>query len=419
MIQTTTLENGIRVITDTNSQADSVSLGVWVNVGARYETADINGISHMLEHMAFKGTTTRSAFEISKEIEDVGGIINAYTGKDMTAYYVRVLKEHQSLGLDIIADIVQHSTMDKAELEKEKGVIVQEINMQNDTPDDLVFDYFSETAYPQQALGRAILGTADIVRSISSEQLLDYMHTQYTANRLIISASGALNHEAFTEACRKKFTAIATHTGKDPEKARYTGGEKRVLKPHEQVNLVLGFEGFSYTHPDYYAGSILSGILGGGMSSRLFQEIREKRGLVYSIYAFNSPEADTGIFGVYAGTGEKEVVELMPVLCDELVSMADNITDEEINRSKARLKARVLMRAENISSHAEMNAIDMITHRRCVSKEEVIQKIEGVQKHDLERIAKQILATPVSFSVLGPIKEVMPFDEIKKRIQGK
>ena len=417
MLKTTTLSNKIRIITDSHDTAESVSLGVWVSVGARYETKELNGISHMLEHMAFKGTTTRSSFEISKEIEDVGGFINAYTGKNMTAYYVRVLKEHQEKGLDIIADILQNSVMDKEELAKEKGVIIQEINMQNDTPDDLVFDLFNEVAYPNQPLGRAILGTCDTVRSISSEQLLDYMHSQYTTDRVIISASGAINHEDFVAACEKKFTSFKNHKMPKAKKATYKGGEKRVIKPNAQVNLVLGFESCPYTDDSYYTTKILSSILGGGMSSRLFQEIREKRGLVYSIYAFNSAETDTGIFGVYAGTGEKEVKELLPVLCDELVKLPHTITDEEIDRAKARLKANILMRYENISSHAEMNAIDTILFNRVVPKEEVIEKILSVKKSDLEKVAASIIKGTPTLSALGPIAEVMPLDGIAERLK--
>ncbi len=417
MIQTATLSNGIRVITENTDRADSVSLGVWVSVGARYETAEINGISHCLEHMAFKGTNTRSAFDISKEIEDVGGIINAYTGRDMTAYYVRVLKEDCALGLDIITDIVQHSVMNKDELEKEKGVIIQEINMQNDTPDDLVFDYYSATAYPKQPLGRAILGTVDTVRSIDSQKLLDYMHTQYTTDRMIVSASGAVNHDEFVAACERKLTSVSTHTMHPAVPATYVGGEKRVIKPHEQVNIVFGFEGLSYNHPDYYTGSVLAAILGGGMSSRLFQEIREKRGLVYSIYAFNSPEIDTGTFGIYAGTGEKEVAELMPVLCDELVKLPDSLTDAEINRAKTRFRASILMRQENFSRHAEINAVDMIIHGRLVPKTEIIEKVNAITMADLQRVAKTLLSQKPTLSALGPISNVMSYDEIVSRLK--
>ena len=418
MINTTILKNGMRVVTDSDMSADTVSLGVWVAVGARFETPEIGGISHVLEHMAFKGTTTRSAFQIAEEIESVGGIINEYTGKDMTAYYVKVLKEDLNLGLDVIADILQHSQMDPKELAKEQGVIVQEINMQNDAPDELVFDYLAERAFPDQPLGRPILGTADVVRSITSEQLKNYMHTQYTGDRMIISASGCVDHAAFVQLCEKAFTEIGVRPVSKEEPALYVGGDYRVDKKNEQVNLILGFEGVSYTDPDYYAASVLSSIFGGGMSSRLFQEIREKRGLVYSIYSFNSPETDTGIFGIYAGTGEKEVAELLPVLCDEILRLPDSLKEDEIKRAKARLKARILMRMETISAHAEMNAVDMIIHGRVVPKEETIADIEAVDRTALQRMAHRLFSSKPTLAALGPIKHVMSYEEIRTKLKN-
>lgn len=418
MIKTTTLSNGMRVVTDSSQAAETISLGVWVSVGARFETPDIGGISHVLEHMAFKGTDKRSAFQIAEEIEAVGGVMNAYTGKDMTAYYVKVLKEDLALGLDIIADILQNSKMDKDELAKEQGVIVQEINMQNDTPDELVFDYLASQAFPDQPLGRPILGTAENVRSITSQKLLTYMHEQYTANRMIISASGRIDHDEFVQMCEYAFTKIGNHPTQKELPGTYVGGDKRVQKDNEQVNLILGFNGLSYTDKDYYAASVLSSIFGGGMASRLFQEIREKRGLVYSIYSFNSPETDTGIFGIYAGTGEKEVTELMPVLCDEILALPTNIHEAEIKRAKARLKARILMRMENISSHAEINAIDMIIHGRVVPKEETIAAIDKVDLAALKRVAHRIFSSQPTLAALGPIKNVMAYDEVISRLKN-
>lgn len=416
MLQIKKLQNGIRVVIDSNPKTESISLGVWISVGARYETKEINGISHVLEHMAFKGTTTRSAFDISKEIEDVGGIVNAYTGKDMTAYFVKVLKKDWSLGLDIISDILQNSLMDKEELSREQGVIIQEINMSNDTPDDLIFDLYSQTAYPDQPLGRTILGTPENVRSITSQKLLDYMHTQYTADRLIISVAGDINVDEFIDACNRLFTKISTNKGKSAEPAHYVGGEIRKQKANEQVNLILGFEGFGYTDKNYYTVALLASVFGGGMSSRLFQEIREKRGLVYSIYAFNSPEKDTGTFGVYAGTGEKEVAELLPVLCDEINNLADTLNDVEITRAKNRAKARILMRSENWSNHAEGNAVDMIIHGRVVPDTESIQKIDAVTKEDMSKLAHQIFSKKPTLAALGPIGQVMAYDDVLKRL---
>ena len=416
MLQIRSLKNGIRVIVDSNPKTESISLGVWVAVGARFETPEINGISHVLEHMAFKGTTTRSAFDISREIEDVGGIVNAYTGKDMTAYYVKVLKKDWPMGLNIISDILQNSVMDGEELAREKGVIIQEINMNNDTPDDLIFDLYHATAYPDQPLGRTILGKPENVRAVTSQKLLDYMHRQYTTDRLIISVSGDIDADTFVSACESAFTKISTTHGTAAEPASYRGGDIRKAKENEQVNLILGFEGCSYKDKDYYTAALLASVFGGGMSSRLFQEIREKRGLVYSIYAFNSPETDTGTFGIYAGTGEKEVSELLPVLCDEINRLSDTITDDELLRAQNRAKARILMRSENFSSHAESNAIDMIIYDRVVPDEETIAQIDAVTIKDLSKLAKRLFAGRPTLASLGPIDRVAPYDDILKRL---
>ena len=416
MIQVHRLSNGIRVVTDPKADAASISLGVWVAVGARFESPEINGISHVLEHMAFKGTTTRTAFDISREIEDVGGIVNAYTGKDMTAYYVKVLKQDWRLGLDIISDILQNSVMDADELSREQGVIIQEINMSNDTPDDLIFDLYNQTAFPDQPLGRTILGLPENVRAVTGKKLLDYMHTQYTTDRLIISVAGDIDVPAFIQACEASFTRFSTAKGTLAEPAHYAGGEIRRKKDNEQVNLILGFEGCAYTDSDYYTAALLASIFGGGMSSRLFQEIREKRGLVYSIYAFNSPEADTGTFGVYAGTGAQEVVELLPVLCDEINRLPDTLTEDELIRAKNRAKARLLMRSENHGSHAESNAVDMIIYGRVVPDAETIERIDSVTISDLSRLARRIFAGRPTLASLGPVDRVAPYDDILKRL---
>ncbi|MDY6407712.1 MAG: pitrilysin family protein [Pseudomonadota bacterium] len=416
MIEVRLLKNGIRVIIDSNPRCESVSMGVWVAVGARFETPDINGISHVLEHMAFKGTTSRSAFDISREIEDVGGIVNAYTGKDMTAYYVKVLQKDWKLGLNIISDILQNSVMDGTELKKEQGVIIQEINMNNDTPDDLIFDLYNQTAYPDQPLGRTILGSPENVRSITSQKLLDYMHGQYTTNRLIISVSGNINADDFMDECEQNFTQIMSARSEKPAPARYVGGDIRQVKTNEQVNLILGFEGCSYADKDYYAAALLASVFGGGMSSRLFQEIREKRGLVYTIYAFNAPETDTGTFGIYAGTGETEVAELLPVLCDEINKLSDTLTEDEIIRAKNRAKARILMRAENWSTHAESNATDMIIYNRVVPDDETVQQIEAVTQEQMQALAKRIFMQKPTLATLGPVHKVPDYESVVSRL---
>ena len=417
MIKISTLDNGIRVMTDSSKSAESVKLGVWVKCGSRCETEQQNGISHVLEHMAFKGTKKRTAFEISSAIEDVGGFINAYTDLFTTAYHVHVLKNDIALGLDIIADILQNSTMNPKELAKEKGVITQEINMINDNPRNVIWDFFNQTAYPDQPIGRPIIGNEKNVLSFSSKQLLDYIHTQYTPDRMVISASGAVEHNQFLEECKKLFLGIKP--GKAPAvlPAKYVGGDFRKIRPDEQINLLLGFKGIDLFDKDYYVAKLLSMILGGGMSSRLNQEIREKRGLVYSVYTYNCSKSDTGEFIIYAGTGEKEVKELMPVLCDEIVHFADKIDPSEIQRAKACLLSSQLMHRENILSHAEANAYDLLFRNRVRTAKEIIKAIKSVTAEQVQALAKQIFSGKPTFATIGPVKNVMTYEDICNRLK--
>ena len=418
MINITTLKNGIRVVTEDIASAQTVSLGTWVGVGSRYEARSENGISHFLEHMAFKGTTTRSALKIAQEIENVGGYINAYTGKDMTGYYVHLLKENMPIGLDIISDIVQHATMDKKELDTEKGVILQELSMYKDRPDYVVAQNFDETAYADQPFGRDVGGDPEVIRTMTPEKMLEYMHRQYTSKNMIISASGAVKHDDFVAQCENLFTDVNTHEGQKCEPAHYTGGASYENKLHEQVNLWMGFESESYTSPDRWTAKILATILGGGMTSRLFQEIREKRGLVYTVRAVTDSDADTGMFGIYAGTGEKEVADLMPVMCDEIVRLADTLNDEEIDRAKTQIKARLLMQSEDISSHADRNARMMLNYGRVISDEEILKTVMSVQKSDLASYAKKLFAKKPTVAALGPIQNLMPYEDICARLKG-
>lgn len=418
MINITNLKNGIRVVTEEIENVQTVSLGTWVGVGSRYEARSENGISHFLEHMAFKGTQTRSALEIMRQVENVGGYINAYTGKDMTGYYVHLLKENMSTGLDIISDIVQHATMDQKELDTEKGVILQELSMYRDRPDYVVAQNFDATAYADQPFGRDVGGDPEVIRTMTSEKMLEYMHRQYTAKRMVISASGAVKHEDFVARCEALFTDVNTHEGQACEPAHYTGGFSYVNQPHEQVNLWLGFESESYASPKRWTAKVLAMILGSGMASRLFQEIREKRGLVYTVRATTDPDSDTGMFDIYAGTGEKEVADLMPVMCDEIVRLADTLTDEEIDRAKTQIKARLLMQSEEISSHADRNARSMLNFGRVVSDEEILKTVMAIQKTDLSLYAKKLFAQKPTVAALGPIQNLMSYEDICARLKG-
>lgn len=418
MIFTKTLPNGIRVITDEMKDIETVSMGVWVGVGARYEEPEINGISHLLEHMAFKGTSNRSALQIVQQIEDVGGIVNAYTSYDVTAFYVKLLKDNAALGLDILSDMLQNSVMLPEELDKEKDVVIQEIGQTYDAPDDAVGEYFQSTAFPNQSIGRSVLGTEKTVRSISSETLLNYLHSEYTGPRMTISACGNISHEYFEQEVERLFRSVKTDGGRQIQPANYVGGDFRQQKENEQVNLILGFEGVPYAHPLYNAQRVFAVVMGGGMSSRLFQEIREKRGLVYSIYAGIAPYKDTAILSIAAGTGEEKVAELLPVVCDELLTAGDSFIQEEIDRAKSQIKAQILMSMESSSARCERNALSMQVYDRIIPTSETIEKIDAVNKDMLIEYNKHLLKSRPTLATLGPVKNVISYDELCKKITG-
>ena len=414
-----TLPGGMRFVTDRMDSVESVSLGVWVNAGARNETADINGVSHLLEHMAFKGTARRSALDIAVEIENVGGHLNAYTSRESTVYYATVLKEDAALALDIVSDILLNSTFADDELARERAVVLQEIGQANDTPDDIIFDTFQETAYPDQPLGRAILGTADIVSTMPRDTLKGYIDAQYGSDRMILSAAGNLDHDTLADLAEKAFGGVRASQAEAPQPGVYTGGDNREIRDLEQAHLVMGFEGVGYGDEDYYALAVLSTALGGGMSSRLFQEVREKRGLVYSIYTFSSAYQDGGLFGLYAGTGEAEVAELVSVVCDELRrAAADTMAEDEVARSRAQIKAGVLMSLESTSSRAERVARHLQVYDRVIPVDEIARRIDSVTAEDVRRVAERLLTSNPTLTALGPVGGLQDYDTVKARLNS-
>ena len=418
-VEQATLPGGMRLVTDQMDSVESVSLGVWVNAGARNETAEINGVSHLLEHMAFKGTARRSALDIAVEIENVGGHLNAYTSRESTVYYATVLKEDAALALDIVSDILMNSTFADDELARERAVVLQEIGQANDTPDDIIFDTFQETAYPDQPLGRAILGTTDIVSQMPRETLKGYIDTQYGSDRMILSAAGNLDHDALAGLAEKAFGSVTASQAAEPQAGVYSGGDNREVRDLEQAHLVMGFEGVGYDDDDYYPLAVLSTALGGGMSSRLFQEVREKRGLVYSIYTFSSAYQDGGLFGLYAGTGEEEVAELVSVVCDELKRVAaDRMDGEEIARSRAQIKAGVLMSLESTSSRAERVARHLQIYNRIIPVDEIARRIDSVTAEDVRRVAERLLTSPPTLAALGPVGGLPDYETVKARLNS-
>lgn len=415
-IRVTTLPNGLRVATDSMDTVETAAVGAWVNVGARHEQANVNGVSHFLEHMAFKGTERRSARAIAEEIEAVGGHLNAYTSREHTAYYARVLKDDIPLAVDLLADILQHSVMDAEELERERTVIVQEIRQAHDTPDDIVFDHFQTTAFPNQPLGRPVLGSAELVESLPRDAILGYMRDHYSAPQMVVAGAGRLDHERLVELAAAAFDDLPARKTLAREPGRYAGGDFRELRTLEQAHILLGLEGFAYEDPDFYAASVFSTLFGGGMSSRLFQEVRERRGLVYSIYSYMSSYTDTGLFGVYAGTGEKELPELIPIVCEEFHKVSQTVGEAEVLRARAQLKASILMSLESPSARCEQLARQLLIFGRPIAVDEVVANIEAVDVAAVHRAVKRLLAGRPTVTALGPARNLASFDEIAKRL---
>lgn len=403
-MRTTTLANGLRVVCDPMDHLETASLGLWVGVGARCETAETNGLSHMLEHMAFKGTERRSAQDIAEEIEAVGGQLNAYTSRESTAYYAKVMKDDVPLALDLLADIVQHSVFDPAELDRERAVVMQEIANVLDTPDDLVFDHFQETAYPGQPMGRSILGPPERVARYGRDDLAAYMAAHYGAPRMVLVGAGRLDHEALVAGAEAAFTALPAARPPAPEAAVYHGGAHRRERDLEQVQLVLGFDGVAHDDPEFYTFQVLSTLLGGGMSSRLFQEIRERRGLAYSVCTFASSYADGGVFGVYAGTGAAEVAELVPVMAGEMAKVREAVTEEEVGRARAQLKAGLLMSLESTQARCERIGRHVLAFGRPLAIDEMIGRVDAIDCPAVVRAADRILGgSRPTVAALGPL----------------
>lgn len=417
-IRIATLGNGLRVVTDEMAAVETVSVGAWVSVGTRHEAKEQNGISHLLEHMAFKGTERRSAQAIVEEIEDVGGHLNAYTGRENTAYFAKVLADDLPLAVDIIADILQNSTFDEQELKRERAVIIQEIHQAQDTPDDIIFDHFQEAAFPDQPVGRPVLGSAELVEGMARQTIMDYMRGEYSAERIVLAAAGKLDHDAFVATAETAFTGLAQNPGAVAEPLRYHGGEYRESRDLEQMHLVLGFAGLSHDDPDHYALAVFSTLFGGGMSSRLFQEAREKRGLVYNIYSFSTSYDDGGLFGIYAGTGRTEAAELVPLICEQLQQACDAVSDNEVARARAQLKANTLMGLESTSARCEQAARQLQVFGRIIPTEEIIAKIEAVGPQDVLRAAGRVAAGKPTFASIGPDgSNIEALDSIAARLR--
>lgn len=415
-LQTHRLSNGFRVVTEHMPGLASASIGVWVGAGGRHETPAQNGIAHFLEHMAFKGTANRSALQIAEAIEDVGGYINAYTSREVTAYYVRVLENDVPLGLEVIADILRNPIMDKSEIEVERGVILQEIGQALDTPDDVIFDWLQEQAYPNQPMGRTILGPTERVANFSREDLTGFIDQHYGPEQMILAAAGAVDHDALCEMAERLFGDLSPRAQAQALPGVFSGGEYRSVKQLEQAHFTLGFESPGYRADDIYVAQIYASALGGGMSSRLFQEVRENRGLCYTIFAQAGAYADTGMMTVYAGTSGDELSALAGITIDEMKRAATDMSPAEVARARAQMKAGLLMGLESPSNRAERLARLLQIWDRIPSLEETIAQIDAVTTGDVRDFAGRMAGeAPVAMALYGPVDRAPSLEDLQKR----
>ncbi|MEM9523716.1 MAG: pitrilysin family protein [Pseudomonadota bacterium] len=399
----TTLPNGFRIVSETMPGLASAATGLWINAGGRNERPEQNGIAHFLEHMAFKGTKRRNALQIAEAIENVGGYINAYTSREATAYYARILEADMPLTMDVLADIVRNPVFDPLEIEVERGVILQEIGQVLDTPDDVIFDWLQEAAYPEQPLGRTILGPTERVRAFARRDLSDFVHEHYTPGQLILSSAGAVEHTQLVRLAEDLFGDMPTRATKDIEPAVFLGGEKREIRDLEQAHFAFALHGPGYRDPSVYAAQIYSTALGGGMSSRLFQEVREKRGLCYTIFAQASTYAETGLLTIYAGTGAGQIADLTHLIIDELKRSADDLRSDEVARARAQMKAGLLMGLESPSSRAERMARMVAIWNRVPPIDEVVCHIDAVTTADVKAFAGAMIAkAEAALALYGP-----------------
>ncbi len=405
-VELTTLPNGFRIVSEYMPGLQSASLGVWVSAGGRHERADQNGIAHFLEHMAFKGTQKRNALQIAEAIEDVGGFINAYTSREATAYYVRVLKNDVPLAFDVISDIVLNSAFDPREVDIERGVILQEIGQSLDTPDDIIFDWLQETSYPDQPFGRTILGPAERIESFTREHLQEFVAQNYVPNQMILAAAGAVDHDALVRLAEASFGHLPSGQGLVAQPALYKGGECRVVKDLEQAHFALSLETAGYMSDDIYTGQVYAVAMGGGMSSRLFQEAREKRGLCYTIYAQAGAYSDTGSLTIYSGTSGDDVAGLSELCIDELKRSAEGMSVAELDRARNQMKAGLLMGLESPASRCERLARMTGIWGRVPGLEEVVGKIDAVNAQTLRDYAQRLCQKSApSLALYGPVEQ--------------
>jgi predicted Zn-dependent peptidase len=417
-VDITTLSNGLMVATERMPEIATATLGVWVGTGSRHERPHEHGLSHLIEHMAFKGTARRSARQIAEDIENVGGDINAATSVEYTSYTARVLGADVDVALDVLGDILINSAFDPGELAREKGVILQEYAAVEDTPDDLIYDAFMETAFSGQAVGRPILGTPDTIKSFDEATIRAFLAREYTPGKMVLAAAGDVDHAQIVDMAERLFGGMPAIAPQQPESGRYTGGERRISRKLEQANLVLGLPGLSFKDPGYYAVHLFAHMLGGGLTSRLWHEVRETRGLAYSIDSFHWPFSDCGLFGIGAGTAGSDVRELMDVTLACMAQATQDISEIELVRAKAQMKVALLTALETPGGRIERVARQLLSWGRVVASEEIVRKVDALEVEHVREAGRRLLQSAPTLAAIGPIKALPSLDSIASGLQG-
>ncbi len=411
----TTLPSGLRIVSQRMDHAATVSLGIWIGAGARDELPNEHGLAHLLEHMAFKGTARRSALEIAEEIESVGGDLNAATSVEYTCYTARVLGSDLGLAVDILADIITSPSLTEEELKREKGVILQEISAVQDTPDDLVYDRFLQAAFPDQPIGRPILGTAKTVKSFTPDAIRAYLARNYHAGNMVLAASGAVDHDELVALAREHLAKLPAAPAEPlpREAGEYRGGEARIGSDEEQVHLVLGLPGLPFKGGAHYALQIFASVLGGGLSSRLFQEVREQRGLAYAIDAFHWPFSDCGVFGIGAGTAPEDAGELIEVALGCLRQAAEDVSEAEVARARAQMKVGLLASLESPGGKLEQMARQVLLFDRAIPREELAARLDAVTLDDVRAAGRSLLGHQPTIAAVGPTHGLPPAKRLR------
>lgn len=411
--------SGLTITSTEMPHTNSMAIGIWISAGSRDETDQEHGVAHMLEHMAFKGTERRDAETIARQVEDIGGFINAHTSREETAYYIRLLPDHLDFALDLLVDILTSSTLPDMEIAREKGVIIQEIGQANDTPDDVVFDQFQGLCFPGHSAGRPILGTTESVNRFGRDDLSGFMDRYYGTENMIISAAGQINHD---DLVRRVDAIEASLTRKvvKPKRMAPRWPEMRdprqdvLVRDLEQTHLVFGWPAFSWDDPDRWPLLALSILYGGGMSSRLFQEVREKRGLCYSVFSFGQMLSDHGVFGVYAGTDADDANELIRVACGELAALSQHTLDEELARAKAQMRSSLLMGGESVMRVCEKMPRQWVQYGELKDTASQLSAIDNIDVTAIEKVTERLIKGDPVIAAIGDkrAKSIMPADEM-------